>query len=118
MKLGLSPGGTPPAASISGTPTGTPTGKVTPTPKTATSSASLPDPPKPFLTVKDTPTGFLRVRMEPGTGPDATVSGQVNPGDKFTILDTTTVSDTPWYQIKYDGKNLGWVSGQYIAKTE
>jgi uncharacterized protein YgiM (DUF1202 family) len=56
--------------------------------------------------------------MEPGTGPDATVSGQVNPGDKFTILDTTTVSDTPWYQIKYDGKNLGWVSGQYIAKTE
>ena len=114
MKLGLSPGGAPPTASP--TATLTPPAGGTPTPKTATSSASQPDPAKPFLTVKDTPTGFLRVRMEAGTS--ATEAGRINPGDKFTILDTTTVSDTSWYQIKYDGTNLGWVSGTYVDKTE
>jgi len=120
MKLGLSASGAVPTASPSAIPvaTGTPTGKVTvtPTPKTATSSANIPDPAKPFLTVKDTPTGFLRVRMEPGTG--ATEAGRINPGEKFTIVDTKTVSDTPWYQIKYDGTNTGWISGQYAEKTE
>jgi uncharacterized protein YgiM (DUF1202 family) len=110
MKLGLSPGSSIPTAS----PTATivPSGKVTPTPKTATSSGSLPDPAKPFLTVKDTPTGFLRVRMEPSTS--ATEAGRVNPGDKFHIEDT----QSGWYEIKYDGTNLGWVSGTYVEKTE
>jgi hypothetical protein len=116
MKLGLSAGGVPPTASPTAILSTTPTGKVTPTPKTATSSANQPDPVKPFLTVKDTPTGFLRVRMDAGV--NATEAGRINPGDKFTILDTQTVSDTPWYQIKYDGTNMGWVSGQYVAKTE
>jgi Bacterial SH3 domain/PEGA domain len=118
MKLGLSSGGQIPVASP--TPTlaanatsASPTGK----PKTATSSAQ-PNPPKPYLVVKDTPTGFLRVRMEPGTGPNATVSAQVNPGDKFTILDTKIVSDTNWYQIRYDTINTGWVSGQYVDTVE
>ncbi len=112
MKLGLSPGGAQPTATPSSTLTVTPTGKVTPTPKTATSSATQPDPAKPFLTVKDTPTGFLRVRMEPSVG--ATEAAQVNPGDKFHIEDT----QNGWDQIKYDGTNLGWVSGQYVTTTE
>ncbi len=114
MKLGLSAGGQIPEASP--TPTlaanatpASPTGG--PTPKTATSSAQ-PDPAKPFLTVKDTPTGFLRVRMEPSTS--ATEAARVNPGDKFTILDT----QSGWYEIKYDGTNTGWVSGQYVEKVE
>lgn len=106
MKLGLSPGGTPPTAS----PTATLT--VTPTPKTATSSANQPDPPKPFLTVKDTPTGFLRVRMDPSTS--ATEAARVNPGDKFHIED----NQNGWLEIKYDGTNLGWVSGQYVTQTQ
>jgi hypothetical protein len=112
MKLGLSPGGQPPTASPTATPAITPTGKVTPTPKTATSSANLPDPPKPFLIVKDTPTGFLRVRMEPSTS--ATEAARINPGDKFTILDT----QNGWYQIRYDATNTGWVSGTYVDKVE
>lgn len=112
MKLGLSPGGTPQTASPSSTLTPTPSGKVTPTPKTATSSANVPDPDKPFLTVKDTPTGFLRVRMDPATS--ATEAGRVNPGDKFHIED----SQNGWYEIKYDGTNLGWISGTYADKTE
>lgn len=107
MKLGLSSGGQTPIAS----PTPTLAVSVTPTPKTATSSAQ-PNPPKPYLVVKDTPTGFLRVRMEPGTS--ATEAARVNPGDKFTILDT----QNGWYQIRYDTTNTGWVSGQYVDKIE
>lgn len=89
----------------------TPTPKTTPT-KTATSSATIPDPPKPFVIIKDTPTGFLRVRMEPTTA--ATEAARVNPGEKYTILEETS----GWYQIKYDGKNTGWISGQYADKVE
>ncbi len=110
MKLGLSPGGQLPEASAS--PTLSPSGKVTPTPKTATSSASMPDPAKPFVIIKDTPTGFLRVRMEPSTS--ATEAARVNPGDKFTILDT----QNGWYQIRYDATITGWVSGTYVDKVE
>jgi hypothetical protein len=124
MKLGLSSGKIP-VASPTPTLAVTSTGKVTPaspsqggpTPKTATASASpQPNPEKPYLVVKDTPTGFLRVRMEPGT--TATESARVNPGDKFTILETQIVSATNWYQIRYDSTNTGWVSGQYVDTVE
>ena len=109
MKLGLSSGGQIPEASP--TPTLAPSGKVTPTPKTASASAQ-PNPDKPYLVVKDTPTGFLRVRMEPATS--ATEAARIKPGDKFTILDT----QNGWYQIRYDSTNTGWVSGQYVDKIE
>lgn len=96
----------------------TPTGQasISPTPKptgtkTATSSAT-PNPPKPYAIIQDTPTGFLRVRLEPSTG--ATEAARVNPGDKFTILD----SQSGWYKISYDGTNTGWISGQYAEKVE
>lgn len=112
MKLGLSPGGSIPEASPTPTLTNTPTGKVTPTPKTATSSANTANPAKPYLIVKDTPTGFLRVRMEPSTS--ATEAARINPGDKFSILDT----QNGWYEIRYDNTNTGWVSGQYVDKVE
>lgn len=109
MKLGLSPGGALPTASPSATPASPTSG---PTPKTATSSANIPDPEKPFLVIKDTPTGFLRVRIEPSTS--ATEAARVNPGDKFTILDT----QNGWYEIRYDGTSTGWVSGTYVDKVE
>jgi uncharacterized protein YgiM (DUF1202 family) len=107
MKLGLSSQ----IPEASPTPTLAPSGKVTPTPKTATSSAQ-PNPAKPYLIVKDTPTGFLRVRMEPATS--ATEAARVNPGDKFSILDT----QNGWYEIRYNGTDTGWVSGQYVDKVE
>lgn len=123
VKLAIS--GSPQEASPSPTPasgtptpigktTPTPTGKLTPTPtKTATSV----DPVKPFVTIKDTPTGFLRVRMEPKTS--ATESAQIKPGEKYSLLDSQPdAKGTTWYQIKYDGTNKGWISGQYATKTE
>lgn len=105
LKLALSPGGTLPEASSTATLTPTPAGKA----KAASSSA---EPAKPYVTIKDTPTGFLRVRIDPSTS--ATEAGRVNPGEKYSILD----SQNGWYEINFDGTNTGWVSGQYAQKVE
>lgn len=122
IKLALS--GEPiPTPTLEATPSPALTGKLTPTPKgtgtpkptptqTATSSGTLKDPVKPFVIIKDTPTGFLRVRMEPSTS--ATEAARVNPGDKFHMED----EKSGWYEIFYDGKNSGWISGQYAEKVE
>jgi hypothetical protein len=84
----------------------TPTSKLNPTP-TTDNSINFQN-----IQIKDTPTGFLHVRFSPGL--DASISGQVKPGDKFKILDT----QNGWYEINYDGINTGWVSGQYVRKIE
>lgn len=107
VKLALSPGSeTQPVA----TPTATTTGGPTPTPTKATTSTITPL--KPYAVIKDTPTGFLRVRLEASTS--SSEAARVKPGDKFHIED----EKTSWYQIKYDGKNTGWISGQYAEKVE
>jgi uncharacterized protein YgiM (DUF1202 family) len=98
-------------------PVASPSGKATPTPKvslgkTATSSALIADPSKPYVVIKDTPTGFLRVRIEPSTS--ASESGRVKPGEKYSIVD----EKSGWYEIKFDGVNNGWISGQYTSKVE
>lgn len=118
FKLALSAGGdastsATPTTDEVGTITPTPSKKMTPTPsKIASSSAEQPDPVKPFITIKETPTGYLRVRMEPSTA--ATESARVNPGEKYHIED----EQTGWYKIIYDNSNTGWVSGQYAQKSE
>lgn len=93
-------------APASSTPAPTPTAKAG---STATSSAT---PKKPYVTIKDTPTGFLRVRMSPSTG--ATEAAQVKPGEKYSLFD----EESGWYEISYDGTNKGWISGTYATKTE
>lgn len=115
VKLALATGG-PSEASPSATPTPsakpTPTLTVKPTKSATSSAATVPDPPKPFVIIKDTPTGFLRVRLEPSTA--ATEAARVNPGEKYTLIG----SQDGWYQIKYDGTNKGWISGTYAEKVE
>lgn len=113
LKLALSTNGVSdtsatPSAGTSATPT--PTLKAGT--KTATSSASTQTPATPYATILDTPTGFLRVRMEPSTA--ATEAGRVNPGDKYHIFD----EQTGWFQISYDGTNKGWISSQYATKVQ
>jgi len=113
MKLALSTSGSPEGVEASSAATTTDT-LTTPTPTlksgaTATSSAT---PQKPYVTIKDTPTGFLRVRLEPSTS--ATEAGRVKPGEKYHMFS----EKSSWYQISYDGTNKGWVSGQYADKTE
>jgi hypothetical protein len=85
------------------TKTSTPTKSITPT-------AAVPT--KPYVVIKDTPTGFLRVRMEPTTS--STEAARVKPGEMYHLFD----EQSSWYQISYDGTNKGWISSQYATKVE
>lgn len=67
---------------------------------------------KPYVVIKDTPTGFLRVRSGPNTS--ATESARVKPGEKYPYLD----SQTGWFKIIYEEKKEGWISSQYAEKVE
>jgi hypothetical protein len=98
LNINVKLAGTPP------TPQPTPSATV----GTATSSANL----KGYVEIKDTPTGFLRVRASASTG--AKELGKVYPGDKYKVLS----SKTGWYQIQVDldATTSGWISSQY-AKT-
>ncbi len=117
LKLALSATGVSDTGTTASASAALTTGSVTPAPtakagtKTATSSAATQTPPTPYVTILDTPTGFLRVRMEPSTA--ATEAGRVNPGEKYHVYD----EQSGWYQISYDSTNKGWISGTYATKT-
>lgn len=74
-----------------------------------------------FIEILDTPTGFLRVRSEPG-GAGREIH-QVKPGEKYLFLEEDT--ETGWYKIQLeaptaglpDGRD-GWVSNEYSQKIE
>lgn len=60
--------------------------------------------------INQTPTGFLRVRLEPSLS--ATEVAKVNPGDSFPLLD----EQTGWFKIKLPDGKEGWISNQYASK--
>lgn len=66
---------------------------------------------RPYVVVKDTPTGFLRVRIDPGA--TATEVGRVKPGEKYPLLSETL----GWVKIKLSDI-FGWVSDQYVEKVK
>lgn len=73
-----------------------------------------------FVTILDTPTGYLRVRSEPGSKGEEI--GQVKPGQKFPYLDTDTASG--WYKIRFEEPTaglpngiVGWVSNQFASQA-
>ncbi len=94
------------SASLTGTPgiseepTPVPSGKVVPTVKPGMKSVKI----------KDTPTGFLRVRASASTG--GAEVGRVNPGDTFVII----TEENGWIQIEFEKGKEGWVSGQYVER--
>lgn len=102
-----------PKVTPSGSPKVTPTGSPKPTPKTTTSDVA-----KPYVLIKDTPTGFLNVRVT--ADKTASKSGEVKPGEKHSyVTEAKDKSDTLWYQIVYDSKgSKGWVTSQYSEKVE
>ncbi len=81
--------------------------EVTPTPGT---TAELPGG-KPYVVIKETETGFLRVRSGPSKS--ATETAQIKPGDKYPLLE----EQEGWYKISYDGKE-GWIASRYAEKGE
>jgi len=67
---------------------------------------------RPYVKIKDTPTGWLRVRMGPTTV--ATEAARVDPGKTFPLLD----EESGWYKIEYEKDEEGWISGRYAEKYE
>lgn len=86
-----------------GTPTSTP--KLSVTPQTSNIS-------KPYVLIKDTPVGFLRVRTE-GTTTSAELT-RVKPGETYGLLD----EKGDWYKIQLEATKSGWISSQYAQKVE
>lgn len=82
-------------------------GEITSTPAATT---KLPEG-KPYVVIKDTETGFLKVRVNPSTS--ATEAARLNPGDRYPLLE----EQTGWYKISYDGKE-GWIASRYAEKKE
>ena len=66
---------------------------------------------KPYVIIKSTPTGFLRVRLEPLV--TASESGQVKPGETYPLISQVS----SWVEIKLN-QTSGWVNDQYVEKVE
>lgn len=112
-----SPTPSPSISPGSPTPTPKPGSKVTPTPtpKPTAGSKVTPSPvslKRPYVTIKNTPTGWLRVRAEASTS-SAEVA-KVNPGESYPLVS----EKSGWYQITYVLGKDGWISGQYAEKFE
>ncbi|HEX7542846.1 MAG TPA: PEGA domain-containing protein [Patescibacteria group bacterium] len=85
--------------------------------KTASNSGNITN--KTYVTIRDNPQGWLRVRVDGSI--DASESARVKPGEKYEFLD----EKTGWFKIKYnDNKDglvsgdftEGWVSSEYSSK--
>ncbi len=92
----------------------TPTPKATPLPKT-TPGVSVTPPPKPYIKIKETPTGWLRVRSQPNTNADAEEVAKVYPGEMYPYLEE---KENDWYKIEYKENQEGWVSSVYVELVE
>ncbi|MCX7881267.1 MAG: PEGA domain-containing protein [Patescibacteria group bacterium] len=75
---------------------------------------------KTLVTIKETGTGWLRVREEPSLF--ASESAKIKVGEKFELLEE---NENGWYKIKFNDKkeslvegsfNEGWISSQYATK--
>jgi hypothetical protein len=85
--------------------------ELSPTPdKISTDSAKVNK--KTSVTIKETPTGFLRVREEPAVS--ASESGRVKPGETFDLVE----EQEGWYKISFEKNKTGWIYSQYADKTE
>lgn len=79
------------------------------TKKTASESSVLK---KTQILIKETPTGWLRVREEPNI--EATEAAKVNPGEKFDLIE----EQEGWYKIEYTTGKTGWIYSEYASKED
>lgn len=98
----------------SATPTPTPKAgaKATPSLKPTPTGPTPTPPARPYVMIKDTPTGWLRVRAKASTASEEIA--KVNPGEMYPLLD----EESGWYQIRYAEGKEGWISGKYAEKYE
>lgn len=86
----------------------------TPTPSPKGSPKPTPTPPeKPYVKVKETPTGWLRVREEPSTG--SSEVAKIAPDEMYPYSEE---EKNGWYKIEYEDGKEGWVSGVYVELVE
>lgn len=83
----------------------------TPTPKAE--ATATPSVEKPYVRIKNTPTGWLRVRLGPSTS--ATEAAKVKPDETYSYLNE---EENGWYKIEYEENEEGWVSGVYTELVE
>lgn len=62
--------------------------------------------------IKETPTGWLRVRAGPSQTSEEVA--RVKPGEKYPLLE----EKSGWYKIPYEEGKEGWISGTYATKIE
>lgn len=105
--VAATPSPSPLASSPSPSPKASPKASASPT-----TSALVPA--KPYVTILDTPTGWLRVRSEP-SGTVENEVGKVDTGKSFPFIKN---NGTGWYQIEYEDDKQGWISAQYAKLTE
>lgn len=67
---------------------------------------------KTYVIIKETPTGWLRVREGPSI--TASEAAKVKPKEKFELLE----EKNGWYKINYEKDKQGWVYSQYAEKKE
>lgn len=76
---------------------------------------------KKTVVIKDTPTGWLRVRVEPSL--EASESAKIKPKERYELLE----EKEGWYKIKFNGNqegliegefDEGWISSSYAEKEE
>lgn len=66
----------------------------------------------PMVKIKDTSTGWLRVRDGAGTANQELT--KVEPGEEFPFIE----EDSGWYKIEYEEGEEGWISADYAEKLE
>jgi hypothetical protein len=68
---------------------------------------------KPYVKIKNTPTGWLNIRSEPSTSGGAeTVITKVNPGEVYKFIEQ---NESGWCKIEYEEDKQGWTSGTYVT---
>lgn len=66
-----------------------------------------------FVSILDTPTGFLRVRQEPNL--NSVEMTRVLSGEKYRLSEINY--ENGWFRIFLDNNELGWISGEYAATS-
>lgn len=95
-------------ASSSATPSATTPSSSPSSAPTTSSSSSQSSLQRPYVVIKETGTGWLRVRNQPNTTTSEEI-GKVNVGEKLKFIEA---NDTGWYKVIFEDKE-GWISGRY-----
>lgn len=86
---------------------------LTPTPTVKAKTSPVLELEAPYIKIKDTPTGWLRVRSKPSTASEEV--GRVNPGETYPYLDE---EENGWFKIEYETDKEGWVAGTYVKLVD